>query len=766
MRAFFLLSFCAVVGMGQAFAQGTMHRPTVETETTDSEGHLKLGGSRGTRMVRGSVVLASGGGPKELVTLYGECGGSRIFAGIADSKGAFSFNPDSLAAAAKGKACGVRAFLEGYDSETKALTEVDGKSDIKLGKLVLQPLAATSRGLLSSTDETAGKAQKDYDKALDEAASGDLQSAIASLRKATSRDADYGSAWLTLGMIEWRRGDRLEARKSLLEAVRADGAFALPLIQLASLEAAAGDWQLVLEHSQKAIALNPAAFPSAYALNAMAHVSLQQVDAAEKSAREGLRLDTGHEYPELEFSLGVVLFSESEVEEGRKHLESYLKQAPGGPNAEAARKELAAIEKPASAEAAPGQPAAAARTERRELRSGSGPATELLQKQNAPLLEKTPAHTCLESISRLQMDTRGKAHDAELIRVDVAISGDREIYGYVDGKRFSNEGLAEMLGYTFSTTGLFSSMARGLIAGNDARIEFAGEEVLNGKAVFRYDFRSSPGEAGWSLRDGKESGRAGEEGWFLVDRSNLVLRRVTVHAVDIPRNLKLKAVDAVIDYEPETIADRRVLLPQVAEVHVEEGAGTQRLSRMFFNHCRAFGAESTVTFGEDAARTEDSSPVGKAGLPADLDVIVALRSAVGSASALANDLLTAFVAEPVISRGHEIIARGANLEGHVFLASGGNAVMVEFDRIQTRGGWAPFYARLVSVAGAAPISAQVQKRTAREFAEPDIPGVAKIGLVSESAELAAGTRMIWKTELLAAPKEAGSPQLGTSMEMR
>jgi tetratricopeptide (TPR) repeat protein len=754
MRAFLLLSGLALAA-SPALAQGTMHRPTAETETRDSEGHLKLGGSRGSRMVRGSVVLADGGAPKELVTLYGECAGARVFAGTADSKGAFSFNPDSLAAMAKGKTCTVRAFLEGYNSEPRALTSLDAKSDIKLGKLVLQPLAATSKGLLSSADDQAGKAQKDFDKALDQAANGDLPSAIASLRKATFRDADYSSAWLALGMLEWRRGDRTEARNALLAAVKADGTFALPLIQLASLEAADGDWQRVLEHSQKALELNPAAFPSAYALNAMAHVSLQQVDAAEKSAREGLKLDSGHQYPELEFSLGVVLFSKNEVEEGTGHLLAYLKQAPDGPNAEAARKELSELAQPASAQEASVQ--AAMGPDGKESPSGAGPATELVQKQNTALLEKTPSHTCLETISRLQIDTRGKAHDPELIRVDVGISGDKEIYGYVDGKRFSSDGLAEMLGYTFSTTGLFSSIARGLIAGNDAKVQFAGEEMLNGEAVYRYEFRSSPGGAGWSLRHGKESGRAEEEGWFLVDRANLVLRRVVVHAFDIPRNLKLKAVDAVVDYEPETMADRRVLLPQVAEVHVEEGAGTQRRSRMFFNHCRTFAAASTVTFGEDAARADDDALAGKTGLPADLEVIVSLRSAITPASVLASDVLTASVAEPVFSRGHEMIARGASVEGHVFPDRGGRAFVIELDKIQTHSGWAPFYARLVSAAGAVPIS------SASEFAEPVIPGVAKINL---AGEMAAGTRLIWKTELLAAPKDAGSPQLGTSMEMR
>jgi hypothetical protein len=94
----------------------------------------------------------------------------------------------------------------------------------------------------------------------------------------------------------------------------------------------------------------------------------------------------------------------------------------------------------------------------------------------------------------------------------------------------------------------------------------------------------------------------------------------------------------------------------------------------------------------------------------------------------------------------------------VFLDKGANTLLIELDRVQTHHGWEPFYARLVSVSGA-----QIEKSASGELAQPDIPGAAKIVL---TGGLAAGTRMVWKTELLAAPKDAGTPQLGTSMEMR
>ena len=43
--------------------------------------------------------------------------------------------------------------------------------------------------------------------------------------------------------------------------------------------------------------MNPYDIPAAYAFDAMAHLNLNELDAAEKSAREGLKMDTAREVP-------------------------------------------------------------------------------------------------------------------------------------------------------------------------------------------------------------------------------------------------------------------------------------------------------------------------------------------------------------------------------------------------------------------------------------------------------------------------------------
>jgi len=760
-----LAAVALTFGVSDALAQGTMRRPVPETETTDSSGNLKTGvPPPGRARLSGTVVLADGSVAEGLVDIYVECAGNRALVATADSKGRFSVSRDSLRSMTGTGPCALHAFLDGRYSAAQPLADVKSGSDEKIGRLVLQPLSANANGLTSTADEQASKTQqKIYEKALDQAAGTEWSKAIDSLRKVTSAYPRYSSAWLTLGLLQLRGGDRRGALESFLAAVRADPKFALPLIQAAKLEASQGDWSATRDHSQKAIDLNPAVFPDAWALNALGNLSLNNIDAAEKSAREGLRVDTRHDYPELEYALGSVLASKQQIGEAIKHLQAYLDQAPHGINADAARSTLAQMQMPAAA--VPASPAfvGAPAPQTSDLRTslGDGPPASALRERNAPLLWKTPDYTCLESITRTRVDTRGRPRDADLFRVEIGISNDREIYGYAGGKRFSTEGLSAMLGNSFSTTGVFSSLARALIAEKGTTIAFAGPEVLDGEAVYRYDFHSIPGEARWSIQYGKSSARAGEEGCFFVDKARLTLRRVQVRAVQIPADLKLKELDAVIDYQPETVGARSVLLPYEARVHVEEGSGVQRLSRMFFDHCRSFAAESTVSFGADNSHDESTHPAKGPELPPDLEIAVSLASPVSVTTATGSDVLTARVAAAVSLRGHEIIAAGAAIEGHVRPCRGESAVIIELDRVQTRHGWEPFYARLVSVAST---QAGVQSNAGSlKKSNPEIPGVAKIVFATQSAELAAGTRMLWQTEPLVVAPDAVQPQLSTGM---
>jgi TolA-binding protein len=336
-----------VAGAVIGFAQGPgMARPSPPPPTKDPNGNLKAGdtSSSGEAVARGQIALADGAVPERLVQIFAVCGGDQKFIAIADSKGRFSFNPGVLSETQATKGCVLRATLEGYRSETKPLADVKPNASTKLGKIVLQPLSSDTNGLTSVTGAQANKAaKKAYDKSLDEAAKQSWSEAKASLLKATAAYPDYSDAWLSLGIMEQSAGDRDGAQKSFAESARADGKFAVPLILTAALDALRGDWQATVEHSQKAIDLNPSAFPQAYELNALGNLNLKKVDAVEKSAAEGLKLDTEQRYPELEYLLGVVLAAKRDLDGATKHLQAYIDQSPNGPNIERAKTALAEL---------------------------------------------------------------------------------------------------------------------------------------------------------------------------------------------------------------------------------------------------------------------------------------------------------------------------------------------------------------------------------------------------------------------------------------
>jgi regulator of sirC expression with transglutaminase-like and TPR domain len=73
-------------------------------------------------------------------------------------------------------------------------------------------------------------------------------------------------------------------------------------------------------------------------------MNLQKTDAAEKSATEGLKLDTEHRYPGLEYALGMILKVKNDRDGEVKHLQAYVDQAPSGQYAAQVKKELAELQ--------------------------------------------------------------------------------------------------------------------------------------------------------------------------------------------------------------------------------------------------------------------------------------------------------------------------------------------------------------------------------------------------------------------------------------
>ncbi len=760
-------------------AQISTHRVPDATNVDSSNGGMHKDDDSSpepNQRVHGEITFAEGQGPIQLVEVNAVCPAFTRLMAIPNAKGrfSFSFDPDRLTDRELANRCTLQPLVDGYRSEPIRLDDLNTRSGRNLGKIALTLISPDRRAVSGSTDgQTDSDARRVFSKVADKASKQDWTGAAELLRERIAKHQTDSHAWLNLGILEQIQGDDAKAEKYYLEAAKDAPQFAVPLLHAASLELTKKEYDASRLHSQAAIDLNPKAFPRAYSLNSSANLAIRHDKAAEKNARAGLELDTAHQYPELEFVLGSVLYGRHELKGATEHLRRYIQLLPNGVNAGTAANQLSRIHQEANALIGLTGAAAEASTGPRSLLLSSGTAAGLLsvQKTNNALLAGAETYTCLASVLSPSGSIRTGA--ADIRRSDIAVSDGKEIYGAVDGKQFSKK-LNELTGDHFSTTGLFSSIARVVLAAKKVAVSPAGEVNLAGETELRFNFHSLPGSADWAITNNQQSATAGEEGWFLIDKGTLELRTVFVRAINIPDTLRLLYLDALISYQSETLAGRRALLPNKARVEVGELDGVKRVNLISFDHCQAFTAESTVLFAEPTTHVQVTHTATQSVLPDELDIVVTPLTSLSLATLGQHDVIAAQVTQSVRKGGRELIASGAPIEGHAWAIRGQETMVIQFDRVLTKDGWRPFYARLLSleptnkmtIETGPYVSSSMLPEDADSF-NLDVPGVATIRLNSQASALTPGIRMVWKTEpLLNRRSEGRLPQMSTSGDLK
>jgi tetratricopeptide (TPR) repeat protein len=151
--------------------------------------------------------------------------------------------------------------------------------------------------------------------------------------------------WYVLGQVYQTQQSYQDARDSYMKAIAADPFFVRPYIKLAWLESQKQNWQVVAELSNKALELDPIAFPETYFLNALAFYNLQDLQSAEKSARNGERLDFENQFPRMHLILANIFAIRQDTHGYIQELRNYLKVAPKAGDAAAVHSRLQETEK-------------------------------------------------------------------------------------------------------------------------------------------------------------------------------------------------------------------------------------------------------------------------------------------------------------------------------------------------------------------------------------------------------------------------------------
>jgi tetratricopeptide (TPR) repeat protein len=248
--------------------------------------------------------------------------------------------------------CTLRAQLPGYRSESVNLTNHHALDNPDVGVIVLHRLGNVEGQTISATSAMAPKdAKKAYEKALNHEKKQKFDDAQRELEKAVEAYPKYAAAWYELGRLQERAQNFDAARKSFEQALGADPKYLKPYQQLAGIAMREQKWQEVKDTTARLVRLDPFDFPDAWFYNAVANYELKDYTAAEKSAREGLKVDNDHLVPRTNQLLAVLLAGKEDYAGAAQSLKAYLQISPNGPEAETVKKQLAIIEQKLQASA-------------------------------------------------------------------------------------------------------------------------------------------------------------------------------------------------------------------------------------------------------------------------------------------------------------------------------------------------------------------------------------------------------------------------------
>ncbi len=341
--------------------------------------------------ISGTVVISDGLPLPERVKIERVCGGAPHLETYTDKKGHFSFQvgqnlemqdasssstfngPGSPLGSANNNGgpmaqrggfterdlwgCDLRAVLPGFQSDPVPLTNIHYMDNPDLGTIILHRLGKVDGLTVSVVSALAPKeARKAYEKGQAAATKHNWDEAQKDFEKAVELYPKYSVAWFDLGRLQEENGHLDEARKDYQQAIAAEPKYIQPFERLSWLDVRESKWQDLVAQTDQWLRLDPLNSADVYYLSALGNLQTQNIDIAEKNARESIRLDPAKKNMRTRYILGLVLAQKHDFTAAGAALREYLAVAKEGKETEVIRQQLAQIEEAGRQQTAAAKP--------------------------------------------------------------------------------------------------------------------------------------------------------------------------------------------------------------------------------------------------------------------------------------------------------------------------------------------------------------------------------------------------------------------------
>jgi hypothetical protein len=312
-----------------------------------------------------------------------------------------------------------------------------------------------------------------------------------------------------------------------------------------------------------------------------------------------------------------------------------------------------------------------------------------VRKRVLQTVERLPRYLCTETIDRSVLepeqaianrscdnlaglrkrnDWRVRKHSSDRLRLDVAVSRDDEMYSWVGDDRFEDGNLASLVGSGATSTGVFASFLGSIFGSDAANFTYNGDTNLSGRVLSEFGFHVPLEKSNFRIGNKDHYGAVDYYGTFLADPATFELVRLTVHADQLPPELRACESTTTLDYGSIRLNGYEFLIPRNATWRVVDEDGIELDSRTAFANCHEFVGESTLSFDGalDKAPAGDARDTGSSELPADLPFQLALTTPIDSATAAAGDPFRAELTRAIRDKRNGILVpKGAAVRGRI-----------------------------------------------------------------------------------------------------
>jgi len=361
----------------------------------------------------------------------------------------------------------------------------------------------------------------------------------------------------------------------------------------------------------------------------------------------------------------------------------------------------------------------------------------LIRTRMAQTLARLPDYTCGETIER---SVRARGSDQfeiqDLLRVDVAFLGGRELYAWPGSPRFGDQNILDMVPDGSIGTGNYGALGIDVFVTDAAAFTFDGRSVESGRSQVRFQYRVPLERSKYAIHFGALGATVSYHGWFTADAGTHDVIAFQIEADEIPRNLDtLKAVEHV-EYARSRIGAGDYLLPAASETLLVDLAGKTNRNRISFGRCRQYTGESTVTFGEPGVIPAAGPPLEPPQpLPAGVELRLRLDAPIERGVTAIGDVVTGTITQEV--RQPVAIPKGARVSLRITrmttrLRRRDRVEVVAFELLNVNAGGRQYD----------PVEARLERAGGAGLYDGSSNG---ISFRSQSLRIPAGLEMTWRT---------------------